>query len=120
MKKLFALMLFLFVALATHAQDPKDPDFEVKDRLFKKYKNEVRAYDRKHFDDLFMEFFEKQAEESPTLTKEEYYTYTVKIAIYSEKYGLLYKKEKAQAQKTKDEWLSKQYSDYLAGRPAKP
>ncbi|WP_146185031.1 hypothetical protein [Flavobacterium pallidum] len=118
MKKILALFAFFFFAFAS-AQDPKDPDFDVKDRLYKKYKNEVRSYDRKDFDDLMMAFFEKQSEESPTLTKEEYYTYTVKIAIYSEKYGLLYKKEKEVAQKTKNEWLARMYSDYMASRPKK-
>jgi hypothetical protein len=117
MKKLLALLaLFLFTAV-TAAQDKVDPDFEIKDMLYNKYKSEVRAYDRKHFDDLFMEFFEKQATEAPTLTKEEYYTYTIKIAIYSEKYGMLYKKEKDGAQKTKNEWFARMYSDYLASRP---
>ncbi len=118
MKKILTILAVFFVAIAA-AQDPKDPDFEIKDRLYKKYKTEVRGYDRNDFDALIMEFFERQSDEAPLLTKEEYYTYTAKIAIYSEKYGLLYKKEKAVAQKTKNEWLGKMYSDYLASRPKK-
>lgn len=119
MKKLLTLLVLFLLAITANAQDPNDPDFEIKDRLYKKYKTEVRGYDRKDFDTLIMEFFEKQSDEATVLTKEEYYTYTAKIAIYSEKYGLLYKNEKEQAQKTKNQWLSKMYSDYLASRPGK-
>jgi len=50
------------------------------------------------------------------LTKEEYYTYTVKIAAYSEKLGLLYKDQKEEAQRTKKKWLAKSYDDYLRSK----
>ncbi|AWA28936.1 hypothetical protein HYN48_01905 [Flavobacterium magnum] len=119
MKKILALLTLCLISLSAAAQDPKDPDFDIKDRLYKKYKTEVRSYNRKDFDDLMMAFFEKQSDESAILTKEEYYTYTVKIAIYSEKYGLLYKKEKDIAQKTKNEWLARMYSDYAASHQKK-
>jgi hypothetical protein len=47
------------------------------------------------------------------LTKEEFYGYTIKIAIYSEKLGLLYKDQKEIAQQAKQEWFNKSYSEYL-------
>ena len=50
------------------------------------------------------------------ITKEEYYTYTIKIAIYSEKLGLLYKNKKDEANTTKQEWFDKNYSDYLTSK----
>ena len=62
---------------------------------------------------MFFEFFQKQSDSKITLTKEEYYTYTIKIAIYSEKLGLLYKDQKEESNKAKQEWFNKSYSEYL-------
>jgi hypothetical protein len=87
---------------------------QFKETLYAKYKNEVRAFDRKDFDDLFFEFFQKQGDSKLTLTKEEFYTYTIKIAIYSEKLGLLYKDKKEEAQQAKQDWFSKSYAEYLS------
>ena len=91
----------------------KNIDSDLKESLYKKYKNEVRSFDRKKFDNLFLDFFDKSAENKTTLTKEEFYTYTIKIAIYSEKLGLLYKDQKEEAHKAKQDWFDKDYSDYL-------
>ncbi|MFM2213899.1 MAG: hypothetical protein RL427_1162 [Bacteroidota bacterium] len=93
-----------------------DPDGPMKEVLFKKYKREAQTYDKKEFDALFFEFFQKQKDPNITLTKEEFYTYTVKIAAYSEKLGILYKDQKEEAQRTKKEWLDKSYSDYLLSK----
>lgn len=89
-----------------------DPDSPLKESLYKKYKREVQAYDKKHFDELFFDFFKKQ-NDVKLLTKEEFYSYTIKIAIYSEKLGLLYRTKKEESQKTKQEWFDKSYLDYL-------
>jgi hypothetical protein len=89
-----------------------DPDAQIKETLYIKYKKEVRTYDKNDFDKLFFEFFESQ-NAVKVLTKEEFYTYTIKIAIYSEKLGLLYKDQKAEAEKTKQEWFARSYQDYL-------
>ena len=62
---------------------------------------------------LFFEFFQKQNDNRITLTKEEFYGYTIKIAIYSEKLGLLYKDKKEMAQQAKQEWFNRSYSEYL-------
>ena len=90
-----------------------DPDIQLKETLYNKFKKEVQTYDKKDFDTLFFDFFEKSNNGNTKLTKEEFYTYTIKIAIYSEKLGLLYKNQKEQAQKTKQEWFNKNYEDYL-------
>lgn len=115
MKKLVRIT-FVFLLLATAfnvaAQDTAN-DAQLKETLYKKYKKEVQRYDKNDFDALFFEFFKKQKDKSITLTQEEFYTYTIKIAIYSEKLGLLYKDQKAESQKTKQEWFDKSYSDYL-------
>ena len=114
-QRTFFIFLFLIAANNISAQEKatNDPDAKVKEELYKKYKKEVQAYDKNDFDALFLEFFRKQHDQSLTLTQEEFYTYTIKIAIYSEKLGLLYKDQKADAQRTKQEWFDKSYSDYL-------
>jgi hypothetical protein len=99
------------IAFAQEKQN-NDPDASIKESLYIKYKKEVRSYDKNDFDKLFFEFFESQNSQK-ILTKEEFYTYTIKIAIYSEKLGLLYKDQKTEAEKTKQEWFSKSYQDYL-------
>lgn len=89
-----------------------DVDRPLKEQLYKKYRRQVLAYDKNKFDTLFFDFIKAQNAQK-TLTKEEFYTYTVKIAIYSEKLGLLYKDKKEESQKTKEEWLARSYTNYL-------
>jgi len=116
MKKTASIVfLFLIVGNIAFAQEKAvvDEDALLKETLYKKYKKEVLAYDKNDFDTLFFEFFRMQGNQSLTLTKQEFYTYTIKIAIYSEKLGLLYKDKKEEAQKTKQEWFDRSYSDYL-------
>ncbi len=119
MKKTIQITLFAFLLLVTTnnllAQEKvtNDSDVQLKEILYKKYKKEVLSYDKNDFDALFFEFFKKQKDALLTLTQEEFYTYTIKIAIYSEKLGLLYKNQKEEAQRTKQEWFDKSYSDYL-------
>lgn len=105
-------LLLLCSTLAMSQEKTADPDAEIKEMLYNKYKKEVRSYDKKDFDDLFMSFFESQNGEK-VLTKEEFYTYTIKIALYSEKLGLLYKSQKAESDQAKKEWYDKSYQDYL-------
>ncbi len=127
-KKTIRILFFTFLLLVTanniSAQDSSvseqakqkaatSEDAQLKETLYKKFKKEVRAYDKNDFDALFFEFFKKQKDKSVTLTKEEFYTYTIKIAAYSEKLGLLYKDQKEESQKTKQEWFDRSYSDYL-------
>ena len=111
----FFTFLFFVATNNVFAQEKatNDSDAQLKETLYKKYKKEVQSYDKNDFDALFFEFFKKQKDELLTLTKEEFYTYTIKIAIYSEKLGLLYKDQKEDAQRTKQEWIDKSYSDYL-------
>lgn len=117
MKKIiqYSILFFLLLSVAVFSQEKKlNPvDGQQKENLYFKYKKEVQAYSKKDFDSLFFEFFQKQNDSKITLSKEEYYTYTIKIAIYSEKLGLLYKDQKAEAERTKQEWFDKKYQDYL-------
>lgn len=109
----FFTFLFLPMSTTLWAQETASNDDQLKNELYKKYKKEAQAYDKKKFDELFFEFFRKQKDQSITLTKEDFYSYTIKIAAYSEKLGLLYKDQKETAQKTKQEWFDRNYSDYL-------
>lgn len=121
MKKILLLSLCLFCCVWTAmAQESTVPDADMpyKLELYAKYKNEVRAFSHKDFEDYFSAYFSSIGQ-SRTLTKEEFYTYTVKISIYSEKLGLLYKDRKDEAQKSKADWLGKKYSDYLSTRQTK-
>jgi len=118
MKKIIRITVFTFllmVATVAFAQEKAVPssDVEIKEVLYKKHKKEVQAYNKNDFDALFFEFFKKQKDQNLTLTQEEFYTFTIKIAIYSEKLGLLYKDQKTEAQRTKQEWFDKSYADYL-------
>ena len=111
----FYIFIFLVATIPVFAQAniATDPDIIIKEILYKKYRKEVQSYDKNDFDALFFEFFKKQKDKTLTLTQEEFYTYTIKIAIFSEKLGLLYKDQKENAQRTKQEWFDKSYSDYL-------
>ncbi len=114
--RLYLVAFFIFASsLSLFAQEKSTAgsDSQLKETLYSKHRKEVLAFSKKDYDALFFEFFQKQNDSKTTLTKEEYYTYTVKIAIYAEKLGLLYKDQKAEAQKTKQDWLDKNYQDYL-------
>lgn len=119
MRKIIQIMLFSFLIFCSTSnafgqeKTSNDPDISIKETLYTKYKKEVQAYNKKQFDTLFFEFFAKQSDKKTTLSKEEFYTYTIKIAIYSEKLGLLYKAQKEEAQKAKQDWFERSYSDYL-------
>ena len=122
MKKVIQIVIFSLMMICTtinvfgQIKASNDPDIELKQTLYTKYKKQVLAYDKNDFDTLFFEFFQKQNDAKIKLTKEEFYTYTIKIAIYSEKLGLLYKNQKQESEKTKQEWFDRSYSDYLKSK----
>ncbi|GAA4077435.1 hypothetical protein GCM10022389_24130 [Flavobacterium cheonanense] len=123
MRKIIQIAVFFSLIFCATSQSfaqqtaSVDPDIVIKETLYTKYKKEVLSFDKKDFDTLFFEFFQKQSDSKITLTKEEYYTYTIKIAIYSEKLGLLYKDQKEESDKTKQEWFNKSYAEYLKSKP---
>lgn len=105
--------IFLFFSMVIVAQNKFDSQI-LKDSLYQKYRPEVINYSLKQFDELFMEFHQKTgANNNEILSEEQFYTYTVKIAIFSERFAKLYPKEKEEAMKNQQEWLSKTYEDYL-------
>jgi len=67
----------------------------------------------KEFYTLFFEFFEKKSNPDIVLIKEEFYTYTIHIALLSDRLAVLYPKEKETATKNKEKWFAENYEDYL-------
>ena len=111
---IFSVLIFCSTANAFgQGKVSNDSDTQLKETIYTKYKKQVLSFDKNDFDTLFFEFFQKQNDNRITLTKEEFYGYTIKIAIYSEKLGLLYKDQKEMAQQAKQEWFNRSYSEYL-------
>lgn len=109
------LMTFLFFVSAAQAQEKKllSADELLKESIFSQNKKAVMNYSIKEFDALFFEFFQKKNDSKLVLTKEEFYTYTVKIAIFSDRLARLYPSEKEIAAESKKKWMSENYEDYL-------
>ena len=114
--------LFFFFALVTFnlilAQEQKtqSADDLMKDSIYKANKTKVLNYSMKDVEKLFFEFTEKKFDPNILLTKEEFYTYTVKIATFSDRLASLYPKEKEVAEASKKKWMSETYEDYLLSK----
>lgn len=118
-KNYFSLLLLL-VSLAINAQiETKSTDDLYKEKIYENCKKKIINYSLKDFDALFFEFFTKQNSASLTLTKEEYYNYTVQIAAFSDRLAFLYPNRKAEAVENKKVWMSKNYPDYLKTKASK-
>lgn len=88
----------------------------LKERIYNENKKSVMNYSMKDFDTLFFEFTNKKGSKTELLTKEEFYTYTIKIATFSDRLGILYPKEKEVAETNKKKWFSESYEDYLLSK----
>lgn len=117
MQKTFLIVMTLFLTVI-QAQEKKlnSADQALKETIYNQNKKAVMNYSIKQFDALFFEFFDKKRDEKLLLTKEEFYTYTVKIAIFSDRLANLYPKEKEVAQASKQKWMSESYEDYLLSK----
>lgn len=117
-KTIFAALLFVFTA-NIHAQETTSTSDEVlKEKIYNQYKAAVLNYSMKNFDSMFLDFLAKQNDKNYTFTREEFYTFTVKIATFSDRLAKLYPARKAEAESNKKEWLSKTYDDYLKMKSA--
>ncbi len=112
---IFSFYLFLVFANFANAQTviKFDYDADLKAKLYKKLRNQTLNFSKKQFDSVFFDYFRKEANKKVLLTKDEYYNYTIRIAIYSEKLGLLYNEQKKDAQQSKKDWYEKMYQDYV-------
>lgn len=112
------LVFFLLIFSVTKAQEIKvnDNDFLLKDRIYNSNKKKVLNYSMKQFDALFFDFSSKKASTTQVLTKEEFYNYTIQIAIFSDRLASLYPEEKEIAEKNKKKWFAESYEDYLLSK----
>jgi hypothetical protein len=74
-------------------------------------KIEVLNYSLKEFDALFFEFFDKKSNPS-LLTKQEFYTYTIQIAIFQIDWRHCIQIKRNCCYKQK-KWFAEAYEDYL-------
>ncbi len=119
MLKLLKLFFICFLILATHdityAQVKKLPvnDRLLQDSIYKSNKKKVLNFSMKEFDALFFEYFNRKNNPNVTLTKTEFYNYTVQIATFSDRLAHLYPDQKEVAATNKEKWLSESYEEYL-------
>lgn len=118
MRTLAALFFILFFSKTSFAQNStkKSVDTVLKEQLYEANKKQVMNFSMKEFDELFFEFAEKKSNANLTMSKEEFYTYTVKIAAYSDRLAKLYPNEKEIAEANKNKWFSESYEDYLLSK----
>ena len=113
---LFFVMFFSTVSLETVlAQEKKSNDVDtiLKDSIYNANRLKVLNFSLKEFDGLFLEFFEKQSNPKLMLTKKEFYLYTIRIAIFSDRLAALYPDQKEIAAASKKKWFAESYEDYL-------
>ena len=112
------IVFFVLTFSITKAQDIKvdDNDFLLKERIYEKNKKKVLNYSMKQFDALFFDFSSKKASVTQVLTEEEFYTYTIQIAIFSDRLASLYPEEKEIAEQNKKKWFAESYEDYLLSK----
>ena len=118
MKKIIIILGFLVSLTSTFAQEKKEnsADDLLKHSIYNENKTKVLNYSMGDFEKLFFEFNDKKFDPNILLTKEEFYTYTVKIAAFSDRLAALYPKEKEVAAESKKKWLSESYEDYLLSK----
>lgn len=91
-------------------------DVLLKEALYNAHKAKVLNFSLKQFDTLFFEFFDKKANPTVVLTKEEFYKYTIQIAIFSDRLAALYPDQKEIAAESKKKWFAASYEDYLVSK----
>ena len=91
-------------------------DVLLKEALYNANKVKVSNFSLKEFDALFFEFFDKKSNPNLVLTKEEFYKYTIQIAIFSDRLAALYPDQKEIAAKNKKKWFAETYEDYLLSK----
>jgi hypothetical protein len=118
MKKIIFVFIILVSLNPILAQEKRvnTADEVLKETIYNENKTKVLNYSMKDFEKLFFEFSDKKFDANFVLTKEEFYTYTVKIAIFSDRLAALYPKGKEVAEANKKRWLSENYEDYLLSK----
>ncbi|MBP6182751.1 hypothetical protein [Flavobacterium sp.] len=115
----FSIALFFMVSLGfIRAQEKavNNSDVILKEAIYNANKVKVLNFSLKEFDVLFFEFFDKKNNPNLVLTKEEFYKYTIQIAIFSDRLAALYPDQKEIAAENKKKWFAETYEDYLLSK----
>ena len=115
----FSIALFFMVSPESlKAQDKalNNSDVLLKEAIYNANKVKVLNFSLKQFDALFFEYFDKKANPNLVLTKEEFYKYTIQIAIFSDRLAALYPDQKEIAAESKKKWFAETYEDYLVSK----
>jgi hypothetical protein len=101
LKIVFGLFLLYCNLVFSQNENSQRDDISLKDSIYKANKTKVLNYSMKDFQNLFFEFSKKQFDPTILLTKKEFYTYTIKIATFSDRLANLYPEEREVAQANK-------------------
>ncbi|MFV8336149.1 hypothetical protein ACNQF7_08695 [Flavobacterium sp. RSP29] len=91
-------------------------DMLLKETIYNENRVKVLNFSLKEFDALFFEFSDKKSNPNLVLTKEEFYKYTIQIAVFSDRLAALYPDQKEIAAKNKKKWFAENYEDYLLSK----
>lgn len=112
------MFFFVFSFCTVNAQEKIEnrTDSLLKEAIYNENRVKVLNFSLKEFDALFFEFSNKKSNSNLVLTKEEFYNYTIKIAIFSDRLAALYPDQKEIAAKNKKKWFDENYEDYLLSK----
>jgi hypothetical protein len=112
------IFFFTFSLCAVNAQEKivKSNDMILKEVIYNENRVKVLNFSMKEFDRLFFEFSDKKSNPNLVLTKEEFYKYTIQIAIFSDRLAALYPDQKEVAAENKKKWFAENYEDYLLSK----
>ena len=116
---LFSIVFFFtfsFWAVNAQEKNVKSNDMLLKEAIYNENRVKVLNFSLKEFDALFFEFFDKKSNPNLVLTKEEFYKYTIQIAIFSDRLVALYPDQKEMAAENKKKWFAENYEDYLLSK----
>ena len=116
---LFSIVFFFtfsFWAVNAQEKNVKSNDMLLKEAIYNENRVKVLNFSLKEFDALFFEFFDKKSNPNLVLTKEEFYKYTIQIAIFSDRLAALYPDQKENAAENKKKWFAENYEDYLLSK----
>lgn len=117
--QLFSVMLFFTLSFwSVNAQEKtvSGNDMLLKETIYNENRVKVLNFSLKEFDALFFEFFDRKSNPNLVLTKEEFYSYTIQIATFSDRLAALYPDQKEIAAESKKKWFAENYEDYLLSK----
>jgi hypothetical protein len=116
MKKLVSIFFIVFFLNTAFVQDRGSSGVALKEIIYKENRAKVLNFSMKDFDRVFFEFSDKKATANLVLTKEAFYKYTIQIAAFSDRLGVLYPDQKEMAEASKKKWFAESYEDYLLSK----